>query len=237
MAMSCRWFRVSRACVVQINIVLIAVGVIFMLDVVGHCYLRAHLFPDLRLYPAGLRDWLFWVRGLTLLAYILNAILGIRMAQNPSILKFALYLLIGLVVLLYNIIIAVTRFMYRTKFEFFAKQVALQFWDKNKLGKLEVEFSCCGVTGVNDYHMDSTNRTWPSGSCCEKPECPGCISHIRKYLWTIEMEVARDNFFVAVFLIAGLIFMVIHYKDVQFNNDPYEEDSEDDTEESLDTPT
>ncbi|KAH8303739.1 hypothetical protein KR059_001593 [Drosophila kikkawai] len=236
MAKSCHWCRVSRACVVQINVVLIVVGLIFMLDVVGHHYLRSHIFPGLRLYPVALRDWLFWVRGLTLLVYILNAILGIRMALNPSILKFALYVLIGLVDLLYTLTIAVTRFMYREKFEYFARHVALEFWAKDELGKIEEEFKCCGVLGVIDYQTDSSNRTWSSGSCCEKPECSGCIWNIKKYLGTIEMEVARDNFFVSIFLFVGLIFMLVHFKDAQFHDDPYEDDSEDDTEGSLDPP-
>ncbi|KAH8253563.1 hypothetical protein KR032_005977, partial [Drosophila birchii] len=230
MAKRCHLLRVSRACVVQINIVLIAVGVIFMLDVVGHRYLRSNTFPGVRLYPVALRDWLFWVRALTLLAYVLNAILGIRMAQKPSILKFALYLLIGFVVLLYTLIIATTRFMYRQKFNYFARQVVLQLWANDKLSKLEVEFICCGVTGVNDYQTLSTNRTWLSGSCCEKPECPGCITNITNYLWIIEVEVARDNFFVAFFLVVGLIFMILFYKDVQLHDDPYDEESDNDSE-------
>ncbi|KAH8389976.1 hypothetical protein KR200_004792, partial [Drosophila serrata] len=230
MARRCHWFRVSSAFMVQINVLLIVVGVLFMLDVVGHHYLRSQTFPGLPLYPVGLRDWLLWVRALTLLAYILNAILGIRMAKNPSVLKFALYMVIGLVVLLYNLTIASTRFMYRQKFEYFATQVTLQCWAKNMMDKLEVEFTCCGVIGVSDYQMSSTNRTWSSGSCCEKPECPGCISNIKKYLWTIEMEVARDNYFVAIFLAATLILMILFFKDVQLYDDPYEEESEDDSE-------
>ncbi|KAH8234087.1 hypothetical protein KR038_001289, partial [Drosophila bunnanda] len=230
MARRCHYLQVSPALVVQINVLLIVVAVIFMLDVIGHHYLRSHTFPGLRLYPVALRNWMLWVRALTLLAYILNAIVGIRMAKNPSLLKFALYLIIGFMVLLYNLVIASTRFMYRRKFEFFARQLVIQIWNKDKLGPLEVEFTCCGVTGARNYQMSKTNRTWSSDSCCEKPECPGCLTNVTKYLWVIEMEVARDNFFVSIFLVVGLIFMLLFYKDVELFDDPYVKESDDDFE-------
>ncbi|XP_020815084.1 uncharacterized protein LOC110189378 [Drosophila serrata] len=112
MGRRCHWFRVTLAFVVKINVLLLVVGVIFMLDFVGHYYLRSLTFPGLRVYP------------------------------NPSVLKFALYMLMGLVVLLYNPIIASTRFMYRWKFEYYATQVTLQCWAMDMMDKLEVKFTC-----------------------------------------------------------------------------------------------
>lgn len=235
MANPCRWCRVSHDCVLQINVVLVVVGLIFLLDVFGHLYLKSVIFPGLRLYPVALRAWLFWVRGLTMVVYILNAILGIRMARHPSIFKLAFYLLIGFVLLLYTFSIAVTRFMYRSRFEFFAQLLILQLWVKDELDKVEVEFGCCGKMGLVDYQTGSSNRTWASGSCCEEPKCPGCISKVTEYLWTIEMEVARDNIIVTLFLLVGLMVMLAHFKNVQFHEEPFEEDSEETSEQRQDT--
>ncbi|XP_017115262.2 uncharacterized protein LOC108137844 [Drosophila elegans] len=231
MAYPCRWCRVSHDCVLQINVVLVVVGMIFLMDVFSHLYLKAIMFPGLRLYPVALRPWLFWVRGLTLVVYVLNAILGIRMARRPSIFKFAGYMLVGSVVLLYTSSIAVTRFMYRRRFEFFVQMLVLQMWIRDSLGKVEDEFGCCGKTSVVDYQTASSNRTWASGSCCGKRSCPGCISKLTEYLWTVEMDVARDNIIVSLFLFVGLIVVVAHFKDLHFLEDPYDSD---DSEEASD---
>ncbi|XP_017115274.2 uncharacterized protein LOC108137853 [Drosophila elegans] len=231
MAYPCRWCRVSHDCVLQINVVLVVVGMIFLMDVFSHLYLKSIMFPGLRLYPVALRPWLFWVRGLTLVVYVLNAILGIRMARRPSIFKFAGYMLVGSVVLLYTSSIAVTRFMYRRRFEFFVQMLVLQMWIRDSLGKVEDEFGCCGKTSVVDYQTASSNRTWASGSCCGKRSCPGCISKLTEYLWTVEMDVARDNIIVSLFLFVGLIVVVAHFKDLHFLEDPYDSD---DSEEASD---
>ncbi|KAH8272614.1 hypothetical protein KR018_004513 [Drosophila ironensis] len=219
MTKSCRWCRVSNDCVLQINVVLIVVGMIFLMDVFSHFYLRTHMFPDIRVYPVVLRSWLFWIRALTMVAYIGNAFLGIRMAKSPSILKFAGYILIGLLVLLYTVSIGVTRFMHRSRFEFFAQMLVYQMWVKKTLELIEAEFECCGMTGVVDYQTASANRTWSTGSCCGKPNCFGCNSKVRDYLWTIEIDVARDNLIVSVFLAIGMIVMLVHYKDLEFCDD------------------
>ncbi|XP_039494238.1 uncharacterized protein LOC120453548 [Drosophila santomea] len=219
MANPFRWCRMSHDCVLQINVVLVVVGLIFLLDVLSHLYLKVVMFPGLRLYPVALRPWLFWVRALTMVAYILNAVLGIFMARHPSVLKFAGYMLIGCVVLLYTISIGVTRFMYRGRFEFFVEMLVLQMWVRNSLGKVEVEFECCGKTSVVDYQTASSNRTWPIGCCCGEQNCTGCTSKLSKYLWTIEMDVARDNIIVSVVLFVAMIVMVLHFKDVQSLDD------------------
>lgn len=219
MANPFRWCRVSHDCVFQINVVLVVVGVIFLLDVLSHLYLKAVMFPGLRLYPVALRPWLFWVRALTMVAYILNAVLGIHMARQPTVLKYAGYMLVGSVVLLYTISIGVTRFMYRKRFEFFAEMLVLQMWVRDRLGKVEVEFECCGRSSVVDYQTASSNRTWPIGSCCGKQNCTGCTAKLSQYLWTIEMDVARDNIIVSVLLFVAMIVMVLHFKDVQSLDD------------------
>ncbi|XP_017059175.1 uncharacterized protein LOC108099989 [Drosophila ficusphila] len=231
----CRWCRVSHDCVLQINVVLVVVGLIFLLDVFSHLYLKTAMFPGLRLYPVALRAWLFWVRGLTLVAYVINAILGVRMARRPSIIKFAGYMLIGCVVLLYTASIAVTRFLYRRRFEFFVQMMVLQMWLRESLGKVELEFACCGKTGVADYQTASSNRSWASGSCCERPGCPGCTAKLTEYLWTVEMDVARDNIVVSLLLLVGLVVMVSHFKDGQFEEDDYDsDDSEEGSEQGGD---
>ncbi|EDV33168.1 uncharacterized protein Dana_GF23186 [Drosophila ananassae] len=229
MAKRCRWCRVSRDCVLHINVVLIVIGLIFMLDVFSHLYLRSTMFPDIRLYPVVIRGWLFWIRGLTMLSYIAEAILGIWMAKQPSLIKYGGYILIGLAVLLYTVSIAVTRFMYRDRFEYFAQLLVYQMWLKRTLGTIEAEFSCCGMVGVIDYQTPSANRTWSSGSCCSEPNCPGCNPKVEEYLWTIEMDVARDNIIVSVFLALGMIVMLMHFHGVNFYEDLLEDDSDDTT--------
>ncbi|KAH8350319.1 hypothetical protein KR084_002978, partial [Drosophila pseudotakahashii] len=229
MANPFRWCLVSQDCVLQINVVLAVVGLIILLDVFSHLYLKTVMFPGLNLYPVALRTWLFWVRVLIMVVYVLNAILGIRMARNMSVFKFAGYMLVGCVVLLYTFSIAVTKFMYRRRFEFFVQMMVLQMWIKNSLGKVEVEFGCCGKTSVVDYQKCSTNRTWASGSCCGEQNCPGCTSKLTEYLWTIEMDVARDNIIVSLFLFVALVVMVAHFIDVGFQEDSYDSDDSEET--------
>ncbi|XP_036675107.3 uncharacterized protein [Drosophila suzukii] len=216
MANPFRWCLVSQNCVLQINVVLVVVGLIILLDVFGHLYVKTVMFPGLHVYPVAMRKWLFWVRLMTIVSYVLNAILGIRMTRQPTVFKFAGYMLVGCVVLLYTFTIAVTRFMYRRRFEFFVQLMVSQMWIKDCLGKIEVELGCCGRTSAADYQKCSTNRTWASGSCCGEHNCPGCTSKLTEYLWTIEMDVARDNIILSFFLFVALSLMAAHYWRVQF---------------------
>ncbi|KAH8372747.1 hypothetical protein KR009_004294 [Drosophila setifemur] len=228
MANSCRICHVSHNCVLQLNVVLLVVGIIFLVDVFSHVYLRWSLFPDLRVYPVVMRSWLFLVRGVTMVAYIGTAVVGISMAKRPSIFKFAGYILFGFIVLLYTVSLGVTRFMYRPRLKFFAHLMVYQMWIYKTLHATEEEFICCGRSGEVDYQTTKANRTWASGSCCGEPNCPGCQSKILVYLLQIQMDVARDNFIASMFLALGLVVMLAHFKDVQFHEDPYDTDDSDD---------
>ncbi|XP_016957995.1 uncharacterized protein LOC108029992 [Drosophila biarmipes] len=229
MANPFRWCLVSQDCVLQVNVVLVVVGLIILLDVFSHLYLKTVMFPGLRVYPVSLRTWLFWVRFMTMVSYVLNACLGIRMARHPNIFMFAGYMLVGCVVLLYTFSIAVTRFMYPRRFKFYVQMLVNQMWIKDTLGKVEVEFGCCGRTSAADYLKGSTNRTWASGSCCGEHNCPGCTSKLTDYLWTVEMDVARDNIIVSLFLFVALAIVAVHYSRVKFQEDSYDSDDSEET--------
>ncbi|XP_017074862.1 uncharacterized protein LOC108110343 [Drosophila eugracilis] len=231
------WCRVSHDFALQINVILLVVGVIFLLDVFSHLYLKVVMFPGLRLYPVSLRSWVFWVRILTMVAYNVNAIIGIFMSRELTVFKFVGYVLIGCVLLLYSFSIAVSRFMFRSRFEFFVKMLVLQMWINNSLSKIEVEFGCCGKTSVIDYQTVANNRTWAAGSCCEEQNCTGCITKVTQYLWTIEMDVARDNIIVSFFLLLSLIVMAAHYKYVQLQQESYYSDNSEEIFRADDTNT
>ncbi|XP_022228725.2 uncharacterized protein LOC111078380 [Drosophila obscura] len=209
--------RISDDSVLQINVVLLLAGLIFLMDVFNHMYVKHTLLSDATTFPGALMAWMFLMRFLTMGGYILNAILGIRMARRPSLLKFAGYMLISLFLLLYTLSIAASRFMYRSRFELSAKMMVLLLWRNKKIGKLEEELGCCGQSGLIDYQISAETRNWASGACCGADVCSGCSAKLLEYLWGIEVEVARDNFILLILLLIGAAVMMWHYKDVQFH--------------------
>ncbi|XP_034652035.1 uncharacterized protein LOC117890996 [Drosophila subobscura] len=199
--------RISHISVLQINVVLLLAGLIFLMDVFNHMYVKNTLLRDATIVPGALLAWMFLTRFVTMLGYILNAILGIRMAQRKSLFKFAFYMLISFILLLYTLSIAASRLMYRSRFELTAKMMVLLLWRNHKLGKLEEEFGCCGEAGLIDYQISTEKRNWASGGCCGAQDCDGCLDKLIQYLWGIEMEVARDNFILFILLLIGAILM------------------------------
>ncbi|XP_001361338.3 uncharacterized protein Tsp42A [Drosophila pseudoobscura] len=213
----CRGCRISHDCVLQINVVLLLAGLIFLMDVFNHMYVKYTLLREATVFPGVLMAWMFMMRFLTTAGYILNAIVGIRLARCPGLIKFASYMFFSLLLLLYTLSIAATRFVYRSRFELSATRMALLLWRNDKIGRLEEELGCCGRMGLIDYQISAEERHWASGACCGEPGCGGCSAKVIKYLWGIEVEVARDNFILFILLLVGAVVTMCHYKDVQLN--------------------
>ncbi|XP_030368839.1 uncharacterized protein LOC115634242 [Scaptodrosophila lebanonensis] len=219
-----RFFIVSKSTVLEYNLVLVVAGIIFMLDVYHHVNAKQKTLPNisLRSYTLGLIPWLSWMRGLSIVSYILNGLLGIWMARRPSFFKYWGYVLTSIMLLIYTFSIAVSRFFF-PDFEFYCHLLIEAIWTANEMGLLEREFDCCGKAGVIDYIM--TNRTPSAMSCCEVEDCHGCKKSFNDFLWNIEMEIARDNFTLFVMMLIGLVIMTIFFHSLVLFQDPYEPES------------
>ncbi|EDW74118.1 uncharacterized protein Dwil_GK21761 [Drosophila willistoni] len=234
-----RWFRISRNLVLESNAILLVTGIIFLADVYLHIFVKLSTleFFEMGNYIVSLSAWMSWVRGLTLMVYIFEAILGIRMAKSPSLFAFAGYMLIGFILLIYLASIVISSIAYLDDFNISVDMLLQKLWLGNRFDKVESLFECCGKTGVIDYVETIENRTWSRESCCGMETCHGCHDIIHKFLWAIEKEIARDNIIVFIVLCIAMLIMLCHYKDAEFVDDPYESESSDNDDDDDNEPS
>ncbi|XP_068147441.1 uncharacterized protein Tsp42A [Drosophila tropicalis] len=225
-----RWFRISRDLVLESNVLLLVIGIIFLADVYIHIFVKLSTLESFEMgnYIVSLSAWMNWVRGFTLITYIFEAILGIRIARSPSLFAYAGYMLIGFILLIYLASIAISSIAFLDEFNLSVDMLLQKLWLGNRFDKVESLFECCGKTGVIDYLETIVNRTWSRESCCGMETCHGCREIIHATLRGIEKEIARDNIIVFVVLCIAMLIMLLHYKDAELADDPYESESSDD---------
>ncbi|XP_064547823.1 uncharacterized protein Tsp42A [Drosophila montana] len=213
----------SPGLVIEINILLLAVGVIFLVDLYNHVLWRQLEHVNMSICLMGLSTRVSLIRGVSLAVYLLTAILGIRMSKRPTIFKFAGYIIVCIMNLLFMLTIAISRYRYGSDFQYFTNMMLHDLWNRDQIEPIEALFDCCGMHGQIDYII--VNRTWSKAACCELPFCTGCQDMFHDYLQNIEMEIARDNIALFLFQIIGMIFMIIHYTSGVVVDDPYESES------------
>ncbi|XP_030560585.1 uncharacterized protein LOC115762488 [Drosophila novamexicana] len=223
---------VSPGLVIEINILLLAVGGIFLIDLYNHVLWRQLKYVNMSICLMGLSQRLSLIRGVSLAVYLLTAILGIRMSKHPTVFKFAGYMIMSFLNLLFMLTIAISRYRYGRDFQYFTNMMLFDLWHRDLIEPMEAKFDCCGMHGQIDYIIE--NRTWSKAACCELPYCTGCQKMFHDYLQNIEMEIARDNIALFTFQIIGMLFVIIHYTSGVLVDDPYEsESSEYDDEEEM----
>ncbi|EDW01496.1 uncharacterized protein LOC6559925 [Drosophila grimshawi] len=212
---------ISPGFVIEINVVLIGLGIIFLVDLYNHIYLRSSTLSelDMTIGLLGLSARISWIRGICLFVYLLFAILGIRMSKHPSIIKFAGYMLAGSTLLLFTICVAVSRYLYSSSLRYYTNMMLHTLWMKAQIEMMEELFDCCGIHGSIDYII--ANRTWSMAACCNLPDCDGCQDMFHDYMKNIEMEIARDNFALFLIIAIALALMILYYKYAPLTEDPY----------------
>lgn len=223
-------YFLSPGFVLEVNVLLMAVCIVFMVDLYNHLSIKSTTLPNIKttFYIIGLDARISWLRAISLIGYLLNAIVGVRMAISPSRYKFAAYMLTGLMVFITMLSIGVSRYASGVDGQFYANLMLEDLWQRNLMESLEYELDCCGKNGAIDYEI--ANRTWSPASCCGSPNCFGCQKPFFAYLYEIEMEIARDNIISLIFLGIGLLLMFAHYAVIMLDHKISEEDERDEDE-------
>lgn len=225
-------YCISPGFVLEINVLLIAVCIILIFDLYNHLMVKNSTLKNLSnyFYLIGLDTRLCWLRGLSLLAYLITAIVGIRMVLAPSFYKYANYMLMSLMVSITLFAIGISRYSSTIDGQHYANMMLEMLWTKKHITQIEYQLDCCGKNGPIDYEI--ANRTWEPASCCGSPNCPGCQNRFYTYLYGFEMEIARDNIISLIFLGIGMVLMFGHYHSMMLDNEILQQE-EDDEEEML----
>lgn len=223
-------YFLSPGFVLEANVLLIAICIIFTVDLYNHLSIKNTTLPDINtsFYIIGLDGRVFWLRAISLLGYLVNAIIGVRMAIAPSRYKYTAYMLMGMMVFITMFSIGISRYSSGIDGQYYANLMLEDLWNRKKIELVEYELDCCGKNGVIDYEI--AQRKWPPASCCGSPNCFGCQERFFAYLYSIEMEIARDNIISFIFLGIGLILMFAHYAVIMLDRKISEEDEQDEDE-------
>ncbi|KAH8416190.1 hypothetical protein KR222_010404 [Zaprionus bogoriensis] len=219
-------YFISPGFVLEVNVVMIAVGIIFFVDLYNHFNINRTMLSDVGRHFCliGLDARMFWTRFFSLFGYVVNSIVGISMARRPTRFKFAAYIILGAMVFITMFAIGISRYMVGSDGKYYSKMMLHYLWSKIAIEPLEHILDCCGVNGAIDYEI--ANRTWSQASCCGSPNCPGCHDRFYAYLKKIEREIARDNIVTFIFLAIGLTLMVGHYQNLGFHEDVLSDDDD-----------
>ncbi|XP_034479784.1 uncharacterized protein LOC117785704 [Drosophila innubila] len=234
MANPCRWCNISSSFLLEANVIILALGCVFMVDLYNHFHLKRNTLPHINTsLNICLSVRLFIIRSLTIVGYLSSGIMGIIIARSLTIFKFASYVLLNCMTLIFTLAIGLSQYVYKADGRYYSNMMLHDLWTKNHIEPLEALFDCCGKHGAIDYEI--ANRTWSKASCCELPNCEGCENMFFEFLNSLEMEIARDNIILFVFLFIALLLIIVHYMNLQLDVDPYVSEDEDDIESDSDS--
>lgn len=221
---------ISPGFVLEVNVLLIAVCIILMVDLYNHWKVKNSTLRNLseHFYLIGMSKRVFWLRGLSLVAYLITAIVGIRMVIAPSRYKYATYMVMSTMVFITVFAIGISRYSSSKDGQFYANMMLEILWTNRHIEQIEYQLDCCGKNGPIDYEI--ANRTWEPATCCVSPDCPGCQQRFYAYLRGFEMEIARDNIISFIFLGIGMVLMFAHYHSMMLDNEIMQQDEEDEEE-------
>lgn len=201
-----------------------------MVDLYNHLTVKNSTLKNLSeyFYLIGMDPRVFWLRGLSLVTYLITAIVGIRMVLAPSFYKYATYMLMSSMLSITLFAIGVSRYSSTIDGQYYANMMLEILWTKKHIDQIEYQLDCCGKNGPIDYEI--ANRTWEPASCCGSPDCPGCQRRFFAYLCGFEMEIARDNIISFILLAIGMVLMVAHYHSMMLDKEILQQDEEDEEE-------
>ncbi|KAM8711938.1 hypothetical protein ACLKA7_012449 [Drosophila subpalustris] len=221
-----RWCNISSSFLLEANVIIIALGCVFMWDLYNHFDLKQTTLEHINteLYMC-LSSRLFIIRTLTILGYLSSGIMGIVISRSLTLFRFAGYLLLTSMTLIFTFAIGVSQYIYKKHGRYYSNMMLHDLWMKNRIEPLEALFDCCGKHGAIDYEI--ANRTWSKASCCELPNCEGCEEMFYEFLNSFEMEIARDNIILFVCLFIAVLLIIVYYKNSEMQFDPYLSEDED----------